>query len=222
MIASRVITVAFASAILALPKIVIGQVPEGYTLATTIAALPDSLVEVREGGRFRVTVARVARDSFETTLIHTAERLTPHRDTIARAASTVRGGDDSQALTEASRLSGARWWWREADGVLLPFALTGAAVEYYISRVRDLSSQPNPFARYRPGVLHTAAVEYTARVVRSDVETTPIRVELKLRFQFYCGSTCALWFTHSRTVEFDVSGRAIRVIGDRPPLYGIS
>ena len=103
----------------------------------------------------------------------------------------------------------------------IAFALTGAA-EYYISRVRHLSSQPNPFARYRPGVLHTASVEYTARVVRTDVETTPIRVELNVRFHFYCGSTCAVWFTHLRTVEFDVSGRAIGVTGDRPPVYGIS
>ena len=120
MIASRMITIAFAWAILALPKITIEQVPEGYTLATTIVTLPDSLVEVREGGRFRVTVVRVARNSFERTLIDTAERLTPHRDAIARAASTVRGGGDIQALAEASGLPGDRWWWREADGVLLP------------------------------------------------------------------------------------------------------
>jgi hypothetical protein len=199
----------------------LSQVPDGYYLAPAGPPLPDSLREVSHRGRFRVTVERTARDSHEKHLIELAERIMPPRDAIQRAASRVNAEGSVQALAEASRLPGDRWWWREWDGVLLPYALTGAALSHYIDRVHDLSRRSNPFAAYNRGVKHRASIEYTARVVR-DAESAPFRVLLVVHFSFYCGPECAMEFTHTRTVDFDVDDQVVRVAGDREPTVTVS
>jgi hypothetical protein len=95
-------------------------------------------------------------------------------------------------------------------------------VTHYIERVRSLAAGPNPFAQYNPGVQHRASVEYTARVARRDRDTGSATVHLEVRFHFFCGGLCALSFVHTRAVEFDRAGRAVRVSGDRPPTYEVS
>ena len=198
-----------------------GQAPAGYYPGTPIS-LPDTLHEVWHGTRFRIAVTRVAHDSLERHLLQHAERLMPPADSIQAAAATVTRGNWPRVFAEAAARPGERWWWHEFSNVLIPYALTGATVVHLVQRVRELSAQPNPFGRSHPGVDHTAAVEYRARVERTADVQAPYQVQLEVRFRFYCGSLCALYFTHSRTVDFDARGRVVRIRGDGHPRYIVS
>lgn len=202
---------------------VAGQSPSGHYQGPTIQ-LPDSLLEVREGGRFRILIVRAAGDSLDQDLITRAESLYPPKSVIEGAYEGVTGSGHIKALQEAREVPGDRWWWREWDHVWLPFALTGAAVDHYVEHVRKLSVQPNPFREWNPGIDHTASVEYRASVesVPQGTEADHSMVHLQVRFEFYCGPLCALWFTHSRTVEFDELGSVVKVTGDEKPRYIVS
>ncbi len=215
----RITCIAAVVTAVTFPAAAFAQAPPGYYYAAQTVMLPDSLTEVSLGGRFQISVTRVVGDSVDRALIEEAERLVPVKGSIESAATAIASSGDAHAFEEASSRSGDRWWWRDWDGTLLPFALTASAVDHYIERVRNLSAQPNPFAKYNPGVRHRASMQYTARVRRTTVESAPFQVELNLRFAYSCGRLCALYFTHSRTVEFDARGRAVRVVGDRPPAY---
>lgn len=199
-----------------------GQAPRGYYRGPT-TSLPDSLLEVRKGGRFRISIMRTPGDSLERELISRAESLFPLRDLIETAAEGETRPGTIQALQEAREKLGNRWWWRSWDFCWLPFALTGAAVDHYIERVRYWSEQPNPFLEWNPGIDHSAGVEYTASVESAlqGVEADHSVVHLDVRFEFYCGPLCALLFTHSRSVEFDGLGRVVSVVGDGIPDYRV-
>ena len=200
----------------------VGQLPAGYYVGTP-TSLPDTLHEVWHGARFRVVITRIAADSLERHMLGQAERLMPPTDSIQAATVTMaRGGNWPRVFAEAAALPGERWWWHEFDDVLIPYALTGATVKHLVERVRQLSARPNPFARSNPGVEHTASVEYRARVERTADSEAPYQARLEIRFRFYCGGRCALYFTHSRTVDFDAEGRPVRIRGDGPPRYIVS
>ncbi len=196
------------------------QLPAGYyEVAPT--QLPDSLREVIAGGRFTLNVLRTAASSAERQLIERAEGLMPSPDVIAKSTSGFSGGGWIAGFEAAAKLPGDRWWWREWDGALVPVAVTGRAVVHYLDRVRTLSAQPNPFAQYNAGVQHRAKMDYTASVV-ANAATGRREVRLSLSFSFYCGSLCAMSFTHSRVVEFDQDGRPVAVRGDGTPSLVVS
>lgn len=202
-------------------SLVQAQEPAGYT-RTAPSPLPDSLREVRNAGRFTLTIQRVAADTVERRLIEYAESLVPPRDSIERAAAEVTAAGFVAAFRSAAQRPGARWWWLEWDTALLPYALTGAAVQHYIERVRALADEPNRFGPRNPPAAHRGSLEYTARIVRPLERPGIVEVHLQMSFSFYCGRLCALHFSHSRVVQFDATGRVLRVIGDKPPSYAVS
>jgi hypothetical protein len=196
------------------------QLPSGY-YAGHSALLPDSLRETYLGGRFTISVRRIARDSVERELLNRAESLMPSTDSIERSAALLTGSGHIAAFKEAKAMPGERWWWRDWDGVLLPYALTGPGVVHYVEKVRDLAAGPNPFERWNVGIAHSATVDYTAAVESQD-GAGGHRVRMHVRFGYYCGPLCALYFEHSRVVDFDRAGQPIRVEGDAAPSYTVS
>jgi len=210
----------FAVAIVCSPVTARAQLPPGYTLGRA-SLLPDTLRENRSDGRFEIWITRGYRDSTQRRLVLLAERLIPPRAAIEQAAARVSGEGHIRALAEAARRRGERWWWRDWDGVLLPYALTGAAIEHYVERVRALSGQPNPSAGSQ-GVLSSASVHYGTSVDEQPEPGVAYRVHLRVAFKFYCGSLCALWFNHRRTVDFDTKGAVLAVHGDEPHDYDVS
>ena len=198
-----------------------GQAPMGYYLGTSVS-LPDTLHEAWHGARFRIVITRVAADSLDRRLLEVAERLMPLTDSIAAATRTLTRGNWPRVFAGAAALPGERWWWHAFEEILIPYALTGATAAHLVKRVRELSAQPNPSARWNPGVDHTASVEYRARVEHTADTQLPYQAQLSVRFRYYCGRRCALDFTHSRTVDFDASGRPVRIRGDGPPRYLVS
>ena len=199
----------------------LAQLPPGYTLGSP-SHLPDTLREIRSNGRFEIWITRGFRDSVQRRFVVLAERLIPPAAAIEQAAAQVTGEGHVRAFAAAARLPGQRWWWREWDTVLLPYAVTGAAVEHYVERVRALSGQPNPFSAGPRATQHTASVHYGTSVEEGPEVGVAYRVHLRVDFNFWCGGLCALSFNHTRTVDFDAAGGVLSVRGDEPPMYTVS
>jgi hypothetical protein len=213
-----------AALVVGLGSVTRAQLPAGYSLQP-VQPLPDSLREVRGGGRFTITIVRTARDSVERRLIEQAESLFPSPQTIETATTGVNYGGNTKAFSAAKQFAGSRWWWREWDGVLLPYALTGAAVSHYVDRVQQFSIAGGPFPQLSRGTANTASVTYTAQIRALRAASSAPgghEVHLRVEFSFYCGPLCALFFTHERVVEFDANGKVIAIRGDRPPVFEVS
>ena len=196
------------------------QLPPGYYAEHT-PSLPDSLRERYSQGRFTISIVRLARDSTERVLLARAEGLIPPADSIEQAAAPMREPGYVAAFKKAKEIAGDRWWWLGFDNVLLPYALTGSAVLYYVETVRAFAGGLNRLAGSNQRVVDNASIEYTA-AVESRGAGGARRVRMQVQFSFYCGPLCALSFSHSRVVEFDAAGNPIRVGGDRPPSYIMS
>ena len=200
-----------------------GQTPSGYHLGAP-TQLPDSLREVRAGGRFRVELVRIARIARELELIETAERLTPDRTTILHATSGETLGPPLESLRLAAAAPGDRWWYDSFDSTWTPYAVTGAAIVYYLGRLRELSERDGLFsAGPSDGTpKHRGELRYTASVSRSDSAGAVYVVRLTLRWSYWCGELCAMTFEQTRLVLFDAAGKIIRALGDGKPSVIVS
>lgn len=207
---ARWLTIGLTSVALAAP--LAAQLPAGYTEGPAVL-LPDTLHEVYDGGTFRIRIARAATNAFERTLIERAERLIPPAadiDSAIARETRARGRAPTPASTERP---GPRWWWAEAHGTLVPYALTGDAVAHVTERVREFSRQPLP-PYFEPGWKHEVYVTYAATIEPQPMPDVAFRVHLKLDFFIACGGRCGYGFVPARTVDFDVAGNVIAVSGD--------
>jgi hypothetical protein len=115
-----------------------------------------------------------------------------------------------------------RWWVDHFDATWLPFAVTGAAVYYYLNRLRDIAAGRGQFV-YAPGERpDNGTFEYRATVRRGTEPGVAYVVEMRISWEYWCGMMCAMSFMHARSVSFDASGRVVRIVGDEPPVVGVS
>jgi len=210
-----------------------GAQPSGYHLGAPVV-LPDSLVEVLAGGRFRASVTRVAANSDDAHLIATAEQLYPSPDAIiATAASSEErnrllasaAGVSLRALKVPQRNAGTptdRWWLDSFDETWIPYAVTAAAIDYYLGRLHDYAAGLSPLEFSTKDKADQGSLSYTAKVIPSSEQSTPRIVELQLRWSYWCGNLCAMEFIHTRRVFFDATGRAVRIEGDGRPTVVVS
>lgn len=210
-----------------------GAQPTGYHVGAAVV-LPDSLVEVLAGGRFRASIIRIAANANDARLIAAAEQLYPAPDAIiASARSAVERdrliaaatGDSFGQVRVPQRAAGNpsdRWWLDTFDETWIPFAVTGAAVDYYLGRLHDYAAGLGPFGNKWPDGPDHGSFTYTARVVTSSEPGTARMAELELRWSYWCGMLCAIEFTQTRRVFFDSAGHAVRVEGDGQPLVVVS
>ena len=205
-----------------------GAQPVGYHVGATVV-LPDTLVEVLARGRFRASVLRVAAGADDARLIAMAEQLYPSSAAIIAAARNADQRDRLLATAPGVALSAVkvpqraagspadRWWLDAFDETWIPFAVTAGAVDYYLGRLRDYTAGRSPFGFSAVDGTDHGSLSYTARVVSSSEPGVAREVELQLQWDYWCGSLCAMSFTHIRRVFFDAAGRAIRVEGDKRP-----
>jgi len=188
------------------------QLPAGYTRVAG-TPLPDTLYESTRAGRFRIRIERVAKDSTERRLIADAESLLPPPDSIDAAVAKSTNPRIAASFARAAARPGPRWWWREANGLWIPYALTGEAVAHTVERVRSLSHEPTP-SYFEPGWDHEVYVTYAAAVERTPVPGVAYRVHLKLDYFLDCGARCGYGFMPTRTVDYDAAGHVMSVSGD--------
>jgi hypothetical protein len=210
-----------------------GAQPSGYHVGAAVL-LPDSLVEVLAGGRFRASVLRVAENANDARLIAVAERLYPTPDAIIASATTPSernrllatvAGVPLDTLKVPQRAAGTpadRWWLDEFDDTWIPFAVTADAVDYYLGRLRDYAAGRSPFGFSATDGTDHGALSYTARIVPSSEPGIARIVELRLQWNYWCGMLCAMEFIHTRRVFFDTAGRPVRVEGDARPTVVVS
>lgn len=216
-----------------LSGVALGQAPAGYHLGVSIA-IPDSLVEVMAGGRFRATVVRAARTQRERDLITMAERVYPESEAILKTARDKNERDElvvladgtvKAAYTFAPRSAGNpadRWWLTHFDETWISYAITGAAVDYYLGRLRDFAAGRGRF-QYGPGEqLDNGKFDYRASVRRSTKPGTAFTVTMRLHWYYWCGTMCAMEFSQTRLVDFDANGHILRVTGDERPDVEVS
>lgn len=209
------------------------QLPAGYHLGASVS-VPDSLVEVLADGRFRAKIIRSSRNARERELIATAERLYPDAATLLgsikdstyrRGLAALASGAEEGSFRVTPRPAGNaadRWWTDNFDGTWLPFAVTGAAVDYYLNRLRDIAAGRGPF-QYRAGEKpDTGNFHYRATVRRGKAPGVAHVVEMTLSWEYWCGYLCAMDVSHRRSVSFDANGRVVRISGDELPSVGVS
>ncbi|HEY8830970.1 MAG TPA: hypothetical protein VIM21_00545 [Gemmatimonadaceae bacterium] len=207
--------------------------PTGYHVGATIV-LPDSLVEVLVGGRFRASVLRVSASANDARLIAVAEQLYPNPDAIVASATNAderkrllaaATGVSLRALKVPQRPAGSptdRWWLDDFDETWIAFAVTAGAVDYYLGRLHDYAAGRSPFGFSATEGTDHGSISYTARVVQSSDPGVARIVELQLQWNYWCGMLCAMEFTLTRRVFFDAAGQAVRVEGDGRPMVVVS
>jgi len=209
------------------------QAPAGYHVGAHVL-LPDSLVEVFDGGRFRLSLTRTARTHDERALIALAESLYPSAERLLGAArdssereqlAAMATGVPSAIYKIQPRPAGVpedRWWLDSFDATWIPFAVTAGAVDYFAGRLRDLARGRGQVS-YLPGAAgDNGSFNYHATIHRGSEAGVAYVVELQLRWEYHCGSLCGIGFSHKRVVSFDARGNAIAVSGDTRPRVIVS
>jgi hypothetical protein len=197
--------------------------PDGYS-AVESPSLPDRLIEISGDSAFSLLIERDVVEERHRRMIHVAERLVPTTDRLNEILEAGQGpqmtrGNWPALLQEAGDAEaehGQRWWWLRWDEAFLPIALCAPAVHHYVELFRARAAAPNPFGPED----HRGHLRYSARVETTEgagAGETPWVVVMDLRFNYSCGSDCALGFSHERRVYFDASGRPVRVEGDAVP-----
>jgi hypothetical protein len=202
--------------------------PDGYS-AVESPNLPDRLTEITSDSAFSVVVERDVAEERHRRMIHIAERLVPTTERLNTILETGQGPQMTrgnwptllQEAQDAEAEHGQRWWWLKWDDAFLPISLGAPAVHHYVELFRSRSAAPNPFGPED----HGGHLRYSARVEATEaarINETPWVVVLDLTFNYWCGSRCALAFSHERRVHFDASGRPVRVEGDMVPSFAVS
>jgi len=183
-----------------------GPVPRSYVLIAGYA--PPS---ARRAAVADTTAAHTRRISFHLELADarrywwTAEAVVPEGVATDRTETQSQPGDDE-----------VRWWHGTFDGVRLPVALTGSAVDYFMDLQDDI----------RAGQVRTSAtilstrLDYFVHVSLSD--SGLVHVDTELEWAMTCGSECALLVRKERSVVLRRDGSVLTVDGDGPGLVEVA
>ena len=156
-----------------------------------------------------IHIQRDAADDAQKKMIALAESTAPDADALIKAA-------DGQALAKDE----VRWWHGETLGIRIPYAVTGASVEYYKKLVEGYQKQafkryiePSSRLDYHASVVFQKEFEHQGKAYK-DVHV----VTLKLSFsqQFAASTTEGMDFEKQRTVILDAKGRVLAISGDGP------
>ena len=160
---------------------------------------------------FTKSIERIAKDSFETNLIEMAEKAYPPRMEVVAAA----------VFSNIEIPDSAYWYYNSFDGVLIPYAITIDAINYYTELIDGLESGTIS------SIFITASFDYKAEVELKEEYTIANNennnddnyqnvyvVTMNLKWENYCGSLCALWISKKRTVVFDKNGELLKIYFD--------
>lgn len=171
--------------------------------------LPDSL---DVGRPHSVRVRRVARTPEERRALEAAEHTEPPRDSVLAAMHRYRYRD---SVPTAPPL----WWARMIDGVRWPYAITDAAVRYYLALGRDF--RQGNFREVHGLRISSSSFRYIATTQRQAEVTLQARtfrdvyvVHLELLWTHFCGDLCSLNITAERTVIVSRAGEVLLITGD--------
>ena len=177
-----------------------------------LSTLPSTIVDT--AGPFKVLVARTAPDSAALRLLAFAEATyPPKRDVLAACHGTPR---------ERQQLRGERdLWWYTTVGTRVPYAVTSAAVTYFLNRgaaLRRLAeSQAARPATSRTSLVYRASIEWHDRYeIQGRVYASVYVAALRLSWFQYESPISAQFIDRGRTVVLTSAGAVLYVVGDGP------
>lgn len=198
--------------------------------------LPDRLEETLPHGS--ISISRTWEGPGAREALRVAEATHPDPDsiltTVERSGVPPANKDRMADMIREYRVTGPRWWLQAGDRVLVPYAITGAAVQHVLERTRVTAEEfeesgDYPAVRRRNDgtpdtvfVVHPeATMEYSAHAAfRPQAEVggrsfeDVVVVQMTLTFSKYCGLLCGFSFGAERTVVVSDDGRVLVVEGD--------
>jgi hypothetical protein len=175
-------------------------------------ANPLTLKELKEeSGLFTVQVSRRFADAKEEEMLRIAEAAYPLPRELQWSTKGTPG-----AYIPLSR----QWYCSWSDRVLIPYAVTKSAVDYYLKLTEEFkqSGSKDPL---RPKMVSSQLV-YTARVSRqanyslgNSVLQNVYVVKLDLYWDQQCNALCGMRFGASRTVVLNEEGKVLAILGDQ-------
>ncbi len=146
--------------------------------------------------------------------IHIAESIYPDRNKI-------------QTLThlETNHWYFERlWWFEEYKNMLIPYAITGDTVNFYIEKYKQRKEKiknKETKNEWKGSNKNRIEFSYTANIVEEGTYTDDngnqqqkIRVIMQIRWYEYCGQPCGWGFEKRRDIVFMGKNRVVQVIGD--------
>ncbi len=203
---------------------VMGTAPKGTDLTPTkpnIGFDPGSY-EYGYSSSIKLTV----KDENELHIIRCAENALPSIAEVQSAA--TKAGNDSQIIESPDNL----WWYSKLNGIQIPFAITGKAVQYYENLVNTYAKQ-NSTNTNKTGshLTYTASVQSVEKTNKQDdsAQASPPStdfediyiVTMQLKFSICLGDGNGISFSKERKVTLNPDGKVLKVTGDAPTTTAI-
>ena len=163
------------------------------------------------------SVVRESDSELEEKLIERAEAAYPPRDSVLKVVPSQRRDFIPKD---------GYWFYSSFDGVLIPYAITREAVDYYSDLIDALKSGDELQFITKADLRYFAKVDFheeyvfdekdprTGRPLPEEVFNRVYVVQMTLEWSQYCGLECAMWIDQSRLVLFDQSGELLRIFRD--------
>jgi len=200
------------SLLLFAPILASAQQPPTYYVADDEVSA-KILVLSPSGDSKDLSIVRSFVNSKEERLLSIAEATYPPRAEVLRATRR-------KLELYARPLSDKNLWWCDAfDGVLIPYAITKGAINYYITVIEEFHK--GDYSRTK-GIKMFGTLKYAGNIKHQDsyqVGKEEFKdvfvVSMQLAWRQYCGLTCSMNFDTDRIVVMDSKGNVLYVSGDK-------
>lgn len=160
---------------------------------------------------YEQSIERISSNDFEKNLIEIAENTYPPKMDVMAAA----------IFSNIEIPDSAYWYYNSFDGVLIPYAITVDAINYYSELIEALNTGELQTIFITASFDYKAEVEFKEEYAlannekdESDNYADVFVVEMNLKWENYCGSLCALWINKKRTVVFSEEGELLKIYFD--------
>jgi len=202
-----------------LVRIIVRRVLKGgfVVLSFVLVGCPDPYAFGPED--FRMHVERNFDTSEEEALIAAAEAVYPPReDVLAAIPESFAGQIPDEDL----------WWYDSWGDILIPYAITAEAVDYYSNWVAQAREQAEAGDCHSVTWLwsymtYTADIDYHEMYESEEGTLSDVYVvTMRLRWSAYCGRRCGAWFEKDRVVALSPEGEPLLVSGDGTTDFWVS
>ena len=181
-------------------------------------AIPD---RSHDDGSFVIEIARTFEEGEQACLIGEAEAVWPRRQEILDLIG------DEKKQEHAGVTDEPLWWFRTFDRVRIPYAITEAALPYYLGVIEAFMdgdfSQAGGITMKKATLKYSAAVEHHGSYSHEGQTFADVDVvSLSLSWFQFCGGECAMGFGKERVVVFGPDGGVLAVFGDGETPYIVS
>ncbi|HMB93546.1 MAG TPA: hypothetical protein VKP65_22020 [Rhodothermales bacterium] len=176
---------------------------------------PPPIVPVTERS-YTKSITRSFNSPFEESLIAAAEAVYPPRESVVAVVPEWANYEIPQT---------DYWWWWHFDSVLVPYAITHEAVDYYSGLIDALKAGETHQFIITADLVYEAQVSfefsYSVEGTEDYLLEKPVVfkrvyvVSMELEWDQYCGILCGMSVRGERVVVFDENGTLINVFFDR-------